>query len=91
MSRNPQGKCQQVFEAILAGIKGEASAIDFYNGLVNLAPNQKHKNDILHALEDEKVHLKQFTDLYVTLTGRQPMYQIDKVTFNTYQEGLQKA
>ena len=35
--------------------------------------------------------MKQFTDLYVALTGRQPVYQIDKVTFNTYREGLQKA
>jgi mannose-6-phosphate isomerase-like protein (cupin superfamily)/rubrerythrin len=91
MSRNQQGNHQDVFEAILAGIKGEASDIDFYSRLVNLAPDQNHKNDILHVLEDEKVHLQQFTNLYIMLTGRQPMYQIEKVPFQTYGEGLQKA
>ncbi|PAD66207.1 hypothetical protein CHH83_25205 [Bacillus sp. 7586-K] len=46
------------------------SAFDFYSQLVNFALNQKHKNDILHALEDKKVHLKQLPNLYVILTGR---------------------
>lgn len=91
MSRNHQGNDQQVFEAILAGIKREASAIDLYSRLANVAPNQKHKNNILHALEDKKVHLTQFTNLYMTLTGRQPMYQIDNILFFGYREGLQKA
>lgn len=89
--RNEQGKCQQVFTAILAGIKGEASAIDFYTRLAPLAPNQKHKNDILHALEDEKIHLKEFTQLYINLTGQQPMYQVERKQFNSYKEGLQMA
>ncbi|SMF84761.1 Mannose-6-phosphate isomerase, cupin superfamily [Paenibacillus uliginis N3/975] len=87
MSRNHQ----QVFEAILAGIKRETSGMDLYSRLANVAPNQKHKNNILHALEYKKVHLNQFTNLYITLTGRQPMYQIDKVTFHSYGEGLKKA
>ncbi|MEC3159426.1 ferritin-like domain-containing protein [Bacillus thuringiensis] len=89
--RTEQGKCQQVFTAILSGIKGEASAIDFYTRLVPFAPNQKHKNDILHALEDEKTHLKEFTQLYITLTGQQPMYQVERKQFNSYKEGLQMA
>ncbi|RSL30393.1 cupin domain-containing protein [Salibacterium salarium] len=82
---------QHVVESILAGIKGEAEAIDFYRRLADAAPNEEHKNDILRALEDEKVHLQQFTDLYISLTGRQPVYDIDTMTFNTYNEGLQKA
>nr|WP_256243726.1 cupin domain-containing protein [Bacillus sp. V3B] len=91
VSRKHQEHSQQVFEAILAGIKREASAIDLYSRLAHVAPNQKHKNDILHVLENKKAHLKQFTDLYITFTGRQPVYQIDKVPFQNYKEGLQKA
>lgn len=91
MLRNSQGKDRLVFEAILDGIKGEASAIDLYSRLVNLAPNQKHKNDILNILEDEKVHWQQHTNLYISMTGRQPVYQIEKVSFRNYREGLQKA
>lgn len=90
MMREP-GDYQQLIGAILAGIKGEATAIDFYSRLVDEAPNEKHKADILHALEDEKIHLKQFTEIYITLTGNQPAYKIKKVKFDSYYEGLQKA
>jgi mannose-6-phosphate isomerase-like protein (cupin superfamily)/rubrerythrin len=81
----------QVLEALLAGMKGEAAAIDLYSQLADFAPNQRHKYEILQALADEKFHMKQFTDLYITLSGRQPEYEIDQVTFNTYGEGLQRA
>lgn len=91
MSRNHQVNYEQVFEAIFAGIKRETSAIDLYSRLANAAPNQKHKENILHALEYKKINLNRFTNLFVTLTGRQPMYQIDKVTFHSYGEGLKKA
>lgn len=91
MSRNYQEEDQQVFESILEGIKREASAIELYRQLANAAPNQQHKNDILHALEGKKAHLMQFTNLYVNLTGTQPVYQVDEVPFRSYQDGLQKA
>ncbi|WP_227940453.1 cupin domain-containing protein [Alkalihalobacillus deserti] len=91
MSRNHHGQDQQVFEAILSGIKREASAINLYSRLANVAPNQKHQNDILHALENKKAHLMQFTNLYINLTGRQPVYQNDQVPIHGYREGLQKA
>ncbi|ESU30996.1 cupin [Bacillus sp. 17376] len=89
--RTSQNSHQQVLEALLAGIKGEASAVDFYSRLAQSAPNQRHKKAIQQALEDKYVHLKQFTDLFVTLTGQTPQYQIEQVNFRSYQEGLQKA
>ncbi|WP_226677658.1 cupin domain-containing protein [Mesobacillus jeotgali] len=89
--RSSQNSHQQVLEALLAGIKGEASAVDFYSRLAESAPNQRHKKAIMKALEDKQVHLKQFTDLFVTLTGQTPQYQIEQVEFKSYQEGLQKA
>jgi rubrerythrin len=91
LERNNGGKCQQIFNAILDAIKGEAAAIDFYTRLVQLAPNKKHREDILHALEDEKIHLKEFTKLYTDLTGKKPIYQVKKTTFQSYEEGLRKA
>jgi mannose-6-phosphate isomerase-like protein (cupin superfamily)/rubrerythrin len=91
MARSSQNSHQQVLEVLLAGIKGEASAVDFYSRLAQSAPNQRHKKAIQQALEDKQVHLKQFTDLFVTLTGQSPQYQIEQVDFRSYQEGLQKA
>lgn len=91
LSRNYQENHQQAPEALLNGIKKEASDIDLYSRLATVAPNQMHRNDILHVLDDKKGCLNQLTHLYITLTGRQPMYQIDKVPFHNYREGLQKA
>ncbi|WP_226647184.1 cupin domain-containing protein [Mesobacillus subterraneus] len=91
MARSSQNSHQQVLEVLLAGIKGEASAVDFYSRLAQSAPNQRHKKAIQKALEDKQVHLKQFTDLFVTLTGQSPQYQIEQMKFDSYQEGLKKA
>lgn len=91
MSRGHQANEQPELEAILAGIKREASSIDLYHRLANEAPNQIHQNDILHALETKKNHLNQFTNLYISLSGTQPVYEIDHVRFDSYREGLQKA
>lgn len=91
MFRNHQGDWQQITEALLNGIKREASAVDLYSRLANIAPNQQHQRSILYTLEDKKLHLKQFHDLYINLTGTHPLYQVGKVTFQTYRDGLQKA
>jgi mannose-6-phosphate isomerase-like protein (cupin superfamily)/rubrerythrin len=91
MARSSQNSHQQVHEALLAGIKGEASAVDFYSRLAKFAPNQRHKKAIMQALEDKQIHLRQFTDLFVTLTGQRPQYQFDRVEFQSYREGLKKA
>ncbi|MFC7064160.1 cupin domain-containing protein [Halobacillus seohaensis] len=87
MERNSQ----QISEAIFGGIQGKAKAVDFYSRLANFAPTQTHKDAIFHTLDDEKSHLSQFTDLYISLTGKRPVYEIDQMTFNSYTEGLQKA
>ena len=91
MSRNHQENYQPVIEAILGGIKREGSAIDLYRQLATKAPNQKHKNDLLRALAGKRALLTQFTNLYINLTGTQPVYQIDKVSFHSYSDGLRIA
>ncbi|KHF39501.1 cupin domain-containing protein [Halalkalibacter okhensis] len=81
----------QHIETILSGVKRQASAIDLYRRLANTAPNQKHKTDLLQTLESKKAQLKHFTQFYGNLTGRHPEYQIDKLPFQHYKEGLQLA
>lgn len=88
---NSLGVEQEALEALLAGMKREASTIDLYSQLFYLAPNQNQKNSIQHELVNKHARLQQFTDLYYAITGRQPVYQIDKVSINSYHEGLQKA
>jgi rubrerythrin len=82
---------QRVIQAVRNAIIGEVTAIDFYTRLVQMAPDEKHRNDINHALQDEKVHLQLFTQLYTYLTGQQLTYQINPKQFSTYEEGLQLA
>lgn len=90
MTKNSQGT-EQLTQDLLKAIKGEATAIDFYSRLAKLAPNQKQQNEIFHIIEDEKTHLKNFTVLFAMITGTHPVYQVNKVRFNTYREGLQMA
>ncbi|MBP2258919.1 cupin domain-containing protein [Virgibacillus alimentarius] len=86
-----QGMYPQELDAVYEGIQKEAAAIDFYYRLADVAPNQKHKNEILHALEDKKEYFGQFMNLYTALTGSRPMHQNKGIRFHTYKEGLEKA
>ncbi|KGX90814.1 cupin domain-containing protein [Pontibacillus marinus] len=91
MPRNHQGAEEQISEAIRSSIQREASTMDVYHRLAQMAPDENHQNHILQSLENKRAHVNQFTDLYVNLTGTQPTYQIEQVPFNNYQEGLQRA
>jgi mannose-6-phosphate isomerase-like protein (cupin superfamily) len=82
---------QQAAEVLLGCIKGEAADADFYGRLAELAPNDYHKNTILHALEAKRTQILKFTDLYTSITGCQPMYQVEQVMFDSYSDGLKKA
>ncbi len=89
--QEPQGTNRQVLEALLAGIKGEASTTDLYSRLAQIAPNQKNRNDLFQAAENKRRHVRELTSLYTAITGKKPVYQIEKDSFNNYQEGLEKA
>ncbi|KGP72764.1 cupin domain-containing protein [Pontibacillus yanchengensis] len=91
MSRSNQENGDQLVEVLLAGIKGKATTMDFYNRLAGLAPNQEAYNEIIATQNEERVFLRQFTDMYTALTGMQPVYQIDQARFASYEEGLQKV
>ncbi|TCP62149.1 cupin domain-containing protein [Baia soyae] len=83
--------CAGDIENIFSVMQREATAIDCYNRLAQYSSDLNHKNNILQALEDTKLHLSQLTEFYVNITRRQPRHEIKRVTFNTYKEGLQKA
>ncbi|WP_456271000.1 cupin domain-containing protein [Bacillus sp. AK031] len=82
---------QQVTEAVLSGIKRNASAIDLYSRLANEAPNPKHKHFLGYGLEQKKWNMRQFTDAFISLTGTQPHFQLEYIPFHNYSEGLEHA
>jgi mannose-6-phosphate isomerase-like protein (cupin superfamily)/rubrerythrin len=78
-------------EALLVAMKKEASAIDLYSRLADAAPDLDHQENLLYAIEVKQAHLDHFTNLYTYLTGTEPAYQVDQLSVDSYQEGLQKA
>ncbi len=90
-THTPESQWQPVPYAILARIHGEAATIDLINRLIELAPDQEQKDRLLQVLEDENLHLQQLTDYYIHLTGSQPFYNVDKIPFHSFQDGLGKA
>ncbi|WP_226665205.1 cupin domain-containing protein [Metabacillus litoralis] len=89
--RVPQTDENQSENVLLSVMKREATAIEFYRKLANDTPNETHKNEILQAIERKKATLTQFTNLYFNITGKQPLYNTDEITYHSYQEGLQRA
>jgi hypothetical protein len=86
-----QQSIYQLLQAIQMKMEREASVSDLYIRLLNETPNKKHKTDLLHALEQKKAYVKQFTDLYFRLSGTYPVYRVQRMPFQSYEEGLQKA
>ncbi|WP_253275514.1 cupin domain-containing protein [Rossellomorea aquimaris] len=91
MTRNGQENHQQLVDVLLNGIKGKASSAEFYSRLASVAPNQDHQHNLLQMMEDEQRHWWQLTNLYASLTGSQPSYQVESVPFYSYREGLQRG
>lgn len=87
MPQSYQRNVQNVHQAI----SGEASAIEFYTQLYQEAPDEVSREFVLEALNDERKHLKAFTDLYMSLTGTVPVVQITPVEYNSFKEGIYLA
>ncbi|SFE74066.1 cupin domain-containing protein [Alteribacillus iranensis] len=91
MARHPQAIGTSIIHTISDKIKGEAEAIDLYSRLAESAPNEDHKTMILSMIEEEKHHLQELANVYRSWTGREPSYEVDPISFDTYEEGLRKA
>ncbi|MDH6672512.1 rubrerythrin [Paenibacillus sp. LBL] len=72
-------------------INGEYSAIHCYEHLAQVAPNEKVRNQILEIRNDEIKHYHTFSNLYTTLTGRQPEPQLNETCPREYREGIEFA
>lgn len=81
----------QFISDLLGNITGEATAIEFYSRLEKIAPTQQDKKAIAQIIRDETDHFHLFSQLYYTITGQSPVYQITPVHFQSFSEGLQIA
>jgi mannose-6-phosphate isomerase-like protein (cupin superfamily)/rubrerythrin len=78
-------------ESLLIGIQREALAVSIYEQLAQVAPNEQHRDHILHSLKANQFILQQFSGFYSSLTGFQPECRADSVAFDSYQDGLRKV
>ncbi|WP_245579624.1 cupin domain-containing protein [Alteribacter aurantiacus] len=81
----------ETIEAVQEGLNKEATAVDLFSRLVHEAPNTDHQQEILQALQNRFMHFNQFATLYYSMTGVQPVYQLEEVRYHDYQDGLQKV
>jgi rubrerythrin len=72
-------------------INGEYSAINCYAKLANLASKENERKQILEIRQDEINNFQQFTQIYTSLTGRQPQPTIIEECPDLYRNGLEFA
>ncbi|KUP04856.1 cupin [Bacillus coahuilensis m2-6] len=82
---------EQPLEALQHAIHHEMTCVDRYYRLSTVAPNTQHQQQLVYLVETKKAQLKQFTDLYIALTGTEPQYYRYQTPFTSYGEGLEQA
>ncbi|MEK3886866.1 ferritin-like domain-containing protein [Bacillus sp. FSL K6-3431] len=76
---------------IIKAINGEYRAIHCYEQLANQAPNNLIKNKILEIRDDEIRHYHMFSNIYTSLTGKQPSPQLTEQCPNNFRSGVLAA
>lgn len=69
----------------------ERAAAVFYQRLMDMAHNDWQREQINHAREDELKHYHMLHQLYVQLTGREPVVAEKEVKVTTFCAGLRQA
>ncbi|WP_102263126.1 ferritin-like domain-containing protein [Mesobacillus jeotgali] len=82
---------QKLIKDLTKAINGEYSATQCYTKLAGMAPNAEQRDQINEILNDEKKHLQQFSQIFTTLTGKQPRPQMVEECGETYLEGLRAS
>ncbi|RIW34679.1 cupin domain-containing protein [Bacillus salacetis] len=72
-------------------IKKNAEVIDLYTNLIQEAPNQLHQRILSDSLQNKRSQLNQFTILHQQRSGVQPHYDIEKIEYEGYTNGIEKA
>ncbi|WP_082883796.1 MULTISPECIES: ferritin-like domain-containing protein [Bacillaceae] len=76
---------------IAKAIDGEYSAINCYEVLAKQAPTQEQREKILEIQKDERRHYEEFSQIYLSLTGRQHKPKQIEECPSTYEKGLNAA
>jgi rubrerythrin len=76
---------------IAKAINGQYSAVACYEQLAKMAPNDVERNQILEIQKDEIHHFNVFSQIYKSLSGRQPTPQIVEQCPTEYHAGLNFA
>lgn len=82
---------QQLPTLMLETIINHETVIDFYQRLLNYAPNDFQKEYLQHMLADDVELLNRTTSVYNNLYGPVPAHDINKIAFSSYKEGLHLA
>lgn len=82
---------QKIVNDIEKAINGEYSAIQCYQKIANMAKTEEEKNQINEIRNDERKHFQTFSQIYTSLTGRQPQPKVSEECPNTYLRGLEFA
>ncbi|WP_121612234.1 ferritin-like domain-containing protein [Mesobacillus foraminis] len=72
-------------------INGEYSAVQCYERLAILAKSAQEKKQIQEIRQDEARHLREFSQFYRQLTGRQPTPKLSEECPENYRRGLEFA
>lgn len=88
---NPLSRNEKMRKDLERAINGEYSAINCYTKLANLASKEKERNQILEIRQDEIKHFQQFSQIYLSLAGKQPHPKILEECPNVYVNGLEFA
>lgn len=75
---------------LTGAINDEASAVQFYDVLEEMAPSQ-YRDFVTHAKNDEIVHVRLFSKLYRRLMGHESSVKVETTKFSSYKEGLEIA
>jgi rubrerythrin len=76
---------------IAKAINGQYSAIVCYERLAQLAPNEDVRKQIIEIRQDEIRHFQIFSQIFTSLSGKQPMPQIIQGCPSDYRAGLHFA
>ncbi|WP_134685976.1 ferritin family protein [Brevibacillus migulae] len=91
-STNDNGVSRKFIDLLVEAINGEATAIGFYAEiLTQVHGDQVAYDNVKHAYDDERKHFRQFSRLYMKLTGQEPRVRPKRVAYGSLREAYRLA